>query len=185
MTTFEELRALLPQQLKVDHLGPLTIPLHALHAMGLRYGEDQFAQKGGCIATFLIAIKTDIFWLQSEFGDWQHRALVYRFINRLLKASDAHAYTFLSEAWTSSCGIDEDPSDDDFVLPADRPESERDEILMVSSFDKKGASFFSKYLITAARRPGKLAWLGPRVDESADDLGAIEGMAFDLFRRGG
>src|SRR6185295_1015821 len=100
---FREMRALLPQQLKVDHLGPLTIPLHALHAMGLRYGEDQFAQKGACFATFLIAIRTDVLWLQSEtFGPWEVRALIYKFINQFLHQSNAHAYTFLSEAFTTA-----------------------------------------------------------------------------------
>src|SRR6185295_15472075 len=112
------------------------------------------------------------------FGPWELRALIYKFINQFLHQSNAHAYTFLSEAFTTAHSIDEDPASDDFVMPSDRPESERYEILMVSSFDRKGANFLSKYLITPSRRPGQLAWLGPRQDESAEDLGAVEGMAF-------
>jgi hypothetical protein len=182
-TLFDALLPYLPRQLKVDHFGPVTMPLHNLHAMALKYGEDQFAQKGACTATFLIAVRTDVLWLESDFGDWQHRKLVYRFIRDFLHVSDAHAYSFLSEVFVAVYKPDEDPASDDFVLPRDRRESERDEMLMVSSFDKKGASFFSKYLITPSRRPGKLAWLGPRVDEHFAG-NPVQGMAFDLFKRG-
>lgn len=59
MPTFDERRALLPSQ-KVDHLGSLAIPLHGLHAMGLRYGENQFAQKSSCMAAFALAIGIDV-----------------------------------------------------------------------------------------------------------------------------
>src|SRR5437868_8521910 len=138
-------------------MGPLTIPLHALHAMCLNYGEEQFAAKGSCLATFLVAIRTDVFWLESEFGPSEHRELVYRFVSSFLRNSGAHAYSFMSEIYVAQY----EPGDDDQPMPADRPEGERDEMLWVSSFDNKGASFDSRYLITPGRR-GKLAWLGPR-----------------------
>jgi len=162
--TFDEMRAMLPQQLKVDHLAPLTVPLHALHAMGLRYGEEQFRAKGSCVATFAVAIGTDVLWLESKFGPASHRRLVYRFMREFLHVSGAHAYCFMSEVWVAAV----DNLDDIDVLPSERPESERDEVLLVTSFGRQGDKYLSRYLITPSRHPGKLAWLGPRVE---DDFG--------------
>lgn len=175
---------MLPRQIRIDHLGPLTIPLHGLHAMALRYGEEQFAQKGSCLATWLIAIKYDVLWLESEMGDGHARQVVYALISDFLKLSGAHAYSYLSEAYVSVHRIDENPDDDDFVLPSDRPASERDEVLWITSFDTKGGGLNSRYLITPSRHASKLARLGPRADEDADDLSHL-GMAWNLFKQKG
>jgi hypothetical protein len=171
----------LPRQLKIDHLGPLTIPVHGLHAMALRYGEEQFSRYGKCDGTFLIAIKTDVLWLEGRWTTSAERMLSYRLIAEFLKASEAHAYSYLSEAYVAQYkAADLDDDDQPDVLPADLPPSERDEVLWVSSFDCAGAGFTSRYLITHRRRGP--AFLGPRVDEDADGM---SGPALNLFEQEG
>jgi hypothetical protein len=172
---------LMPRQLKIDRMGPLTVPVHALHAMALRYGEEAFAKKGQCKPTFLIAIKTDVLWLEVEWENADHRALVYRLISDYLRATNAHAYSYISEVWIATVNPAENPEDID-VLPSDRPENERDEMLWVASFGSKGDEFSSRYLITPSSRPNRLAFLGPRVE---DDYDLMVGMAWNLFKQEG
>lgn len=181
--TFAEMRALLPRQLKVDQMGPLTVPLHGLHSMALAFGEERFAQKGDCPPTYLVAVRTNVLWLEAageEWGEWEARLLTYAFMRHFLQVSGAHAYSFLSEAFVAV--YPGKKLGDDIVMPLDLPDSERDEILMVTSYAKAGDCYFSRYLITPSRRPGKLAWLGPRIDESAEDASAMAGAAFNLFQ---
>lgn len=170
-----------PRQLKIDRLGPLTIPAHGLQSMAVRYGEDQFARYGRCQPTFLIAIKTDVLWLEALWEDHYERMLTYRLMTGFLKASGAHAYSYISEAYVAAykpedLGGDGEPD----VLPANLPPDQREEVLFITSFDHKGQSFFSRYLITPRKRG--LSFLGPRVDE---EIGDMTGPALNLFKKAG
>jgi hypothetical protein len=166
-----------PALRKMDRLGPLTIPLHGLHAMALSFGEDQFKRFGKCPPMFVLAFGTNIAWLEPEWSTVREKAHVFRFMRDFIADMDVRAYTFMSEVWAAARPIGEKRSDWPDSLE-DLPASERDEKLMVDTWDREGNNFVSWYLITPRKRG--LAFLGPRVD-GTDEGSTRTGRGFNLF----
>jgi len=174
----------MPSLKKVDHLGPLTIPLHGLHAMALKYAEERFAQKGEVPPTFLVAIGTDVVWIEETWSSNEERGFKFALMRVLLQEMRARAYSFISEVYVASMTIEEAER---YGLVTDiehMPEDQRDEMLWIDSWDYQGASYNSRYLITPARPPArKRPFLGPRVDEEWDEQIGRASNLFDRPRR--
>jgi hypothetical protein len=171
----------LPSLQKVDHLGPLTIPLHGLHAMALSSAEERFRLKGEHPPMFLIAAGTDVAWVEETWDSGAERGFKLALMRQLLQVMDARAYTFISEVYVATITFEEIER---FGMPTVPPSqmptgNRRDEMLWIDSWDRQGGHYLSKYLITP-RRP--LPFLGPRQDETDHDDEEFVGRAANLFQ---
>jgi hypothetical protein len=173
--------ALIPNLKKIDRLGPLTIPLHNLHAMALSHGEEQFKARGACAPTFLVSLGCDVYWIEDSWASNQERGFKFALMREIIDVMQARAYSFISEVYVATMTVEEVerfgmPTD----LPSEMPPDRRDEMLWIDSWDRQGAHYMSRYLITPARPPARQrAFLGPRVDEEHDEM---VGRAMNLFQ---
>jgi len=170
----------LPHAFRTDRLGPLTIPLHGLHAMALSHGEEQFARKGKCPPTFLLAVGFDVIWVEESWESSDERGFKFQLMREVIRVLNVRAYSFISEVYiaaASKADWERDgPPTDLYKLPKNK----RDESLWIDSWSRQGEHFTSNYLITP-RRTG-LAFLGPRVDEVYKDYDEFIGRAVNLFQ---
>ena len=169
---------------KIDHLGPLAIPLHGLHALTLSYGEENFAQRGECPPTFVISVGTDVLWLEARWSSWQEREIYFAAMRTLIRGLKARSYSFISEVWVVAAKSEEEADQLSLVSFAELPENKRDEMLLIDSWDRSGGHLDSKYLINSKRRSG-LPFLGPRIDGDFQDADSFTGRAVNLFYQGG
>jgi hypothetical protein len=170
----------IPALKKVDKLGPLLIPLHGLHAMALSYGENQFKQTGECKPMFVLAVGTDVLWLEEGWRSSDERGFKLRRMREIISAVDARAYTFISEVYVTTARSGDEMDRKSARSLAYLSKEERDEMLWVDSWHRDGTHFVSQYLITP-RRSG-LNFLGPRQDVSFDEPGdKFVGRAANLF----
>lgn len=172
---------LMPKVQKVDRLGPLTIPLHGLHAMALTSAEERFRQTGKHPPLFLVAVGCDVYWIEESWDSNEERGFKFTVMRAALAMLGARAYSFISEVYVAAMTREEVeregmPTD----LPSQMPASRRDEMLWIDSWGREGTHYASQYLITPARPPARRkAFLGPRVDEQYEQWA---GRATNLFQ---
>lgn len=165
-----------PRAYKVDGLTQ-TIDRAELHEIACEFAETEFDRRGAVPFVWLIATAKLIFWLETPWENEMEKALSIALVRTLLFKFNAHAYAQVFEAWVACYDADENGIiENDEVLPGDLPESERDNVLVVTSADRGGNHAFTRYLVTTRQRGGNL--LGPRADEDM----SFSGRMFDLFK---
>jgi len=170
----------MPDLKKVDHLGPLTIPLHGLHAMALSSAEETFRLKGEHPPTFLVAAGTDVYWIEESWDSNEERGFKFSLMRVVLAMMGARAYSFISEVYVAAMTVEEVEKYGQPNELADLPRDRRDEMLWIDSWDRQGANYGSTYLITPARPPARQRpFLGPRVEQEYD---VMVGRASNLFQ---
>ncbi len=169
-----------PNVIRHDRLGPLTIPLHGLHSMALSYGEDQFKRKGCCPPTFLLAVGTDVVWVEERWESSDERGFHFYMMRQVLEVLSARAYSFISEVYVAKASSEEEMQEKARMELWRLPKEERDEMLWVDTWSREGQHYASNYLITP-RKHG-LAFLGPRIDEAYKDHDEFTGRAVNLFK---
>lgn len=95
---------------------------------------------------------------------------------------EALQYASIVEVWMASQRPAADGSfDHDEPLPSERPENERDDAVMISTFERNGAFSLTTFI---AKQQSKL--LGARVDHESSGLGLGQwsGRMFNLFSHG-
>lgn len=166
----------MPKVVKFDHK-PLTT--QEMHDLACAYGEEQFSRYGECKPTWLINLGQRTIWVETL---WRTDAEKYDITDRLsymMQALGAQAYTLAVEAWVAvDVKQDDGKPPKKFVMPSERPENERDDILMVITQPKFGPQLMTRYLVTI-RKTG-LNFLGPRADETYEKGG---GDMTDLLHR--
>jgi hypothetical protein len=173
----------LPRVVKSENFAPAMLQREALHELAVRYAEEQFARYGGCQSTWLIAAGMRVVWVETPLEDKDWLAARMRFV---LGTIDAHAYSFITEAYvTSTLGMEDKELAKKILKQANKhgvrslPEHLRDDVLMITSFDRDGGVSDSHWLVTV-RRHG-LNFLGPRVDRDPSEYDQTIGRLWNLL----
>lgn len=152
-----------PRPYKIDDLAPERASRRALHEMGVAYALLEFERRGEAPFMWLIAARSKVIWIETPWADDREKAMHCEFIREIMKTVGAHAYSHMIEAYMASTTTDPD-DDPNFVMLSKRPKNERDEVLIINTFDRKGDGDHSRFLVTPRQRPLK-NHLGPRIDE--------------------
>lgn len=153
-----------PQLIKTQALAPLQLSRNDLHEMAVGYAVGVFDRKGQCEPTWIVAAAGKLMWFETAWGCEHEKHLHVECMYRLMQALNADAYAFLSEMWCASYR-DGDPQ----VPPSERPVNERDDILVITTFDRSGEFEATRFKVTI-RQPVGPNFLGPRDDETMKHL---------------
>ncbi len=167
-----------PYVYKFDHTAPVRLVLPDLHEVGIRFAEERFARKGQAPFMWILAAGTHLAWVETPWEDDREKMASVELIKSMMRELGVHAYVFMSEVWIARYAKE---PDDDTPSPRERPESERDDALMITSFDRDGAWLITKYKVTDRKGRG-LNFLGPRVDIDPTD-GKYKGRLFNLLSK--
>lgn len=167
-----------PRLIGHQNLGML-IGRRPLHELAVGYATEQFDRKGECMPTWLIAAGGRIAWFESVWEDEQHKLLHVECMRALMAATSADFYAFITEAYIAKVEAKSEEELADISL-ADLPKSERDDALLITTFDRAGGFDLTRFLVTI-RRPIGPNFLGPRVDEDSS-LGSMEGRMWNLLQ---
>jgi len=152
-----------PRIFKTENLAPMRATREMLHDMAVTYAEEEFDRRGQVPFLWLIAIGTRVLWLETPWeNDWEKNASV-RVLRRMMAELEVQAYAQMCEAWIAVVNADKDGKlPIDHRMPSEMSAKERDDVLMVSSYDRDGGCMMTRYLVSL--RPGGRNLLGPRVD---------------------
>lgn len=147
-----------------------------LHEMAVGFGMGSHASSGEVLPTFTILNAGGIDIITAPWANDEEKNAAFGFVERKLRADKSRAYSLVHEIYVAIAIVGEP-----YTMPRDRPPSDREEVLMVSTFGRDGEVFISRFLITPARQ-GHNAKLGPRVDEPEEIARTYQGRMFNLFR---
>jgi len=163
-----------PELIRTESLAPLRVTRATLHEMAVTFATNQFERKGEAPCMWLLGLGSKVVWIETPWEDENEKDASVRFIRRFARGLGASCYAFISEAWVSV--YDHLPGEGD-LMPADRPDAERDDILMIHSADRAEQAT-TRFLVTIRRHGPN--FLGPRVD--LDDEGAMCGRMTSVLR---
>lgn len=149
----------MPRLVRTLRTAPVSVSRQDLHELAVAYGMEEFDRKGECPPTWIVASRGNLAWFETPWTDMQQEIMLTECMRRLMAELPAHAYAFISEAFIAKV-----PEEDINVSLVDLPATERDDVLLVTSFDRAGGFDLSRFLVTV-RRPIGPNFLGPRVDE--------------------
>lgn len=158
-----------PRVFKQEFLPGLTRA--DIHEMMVAYGMLEFERRGTAPFMWILKNGPHIYWIDTPWENETEKQVTTSVMHRLMRAMKADMYSFMTEAWvaveTRAAVTDEFPTD--FTPPSQRPKNERDDVLMIYTFDKEGGFSASRFLVTI--RDNGRNYLGPRDDDSV--AGAI------------
>jgi hypothetical protein len=165
---------------------PAVIDLAGLHEIACRFGEECFHNKGEAPFMWIMVCGDKLCWMETPWEDDAEKNASVLIIRKMMDVLNITAYTFITEAWVSTTdgmSKDEIKAHVDFVSEhgvSALPISSRDDVLMITSFDKDGGYLMSRYLVTL--RQHGLNFLGPRVDIS-EYSDRVTGRMWNLLKR--
>jgi hypothetical protein len=153
-----------PRVFKQEFLPGLTRA--DLHEMMVAYGMLEFERRGAAPFMWIIKNGPHVYWIETPWENDAEKHVSTTLMRRLMQKMEAEAYSFMSEAWAAveTRKTDSEPDPSDFTPPSQRPKNERDDILMIYSFDKDGGFNATRFLVTI--RDNGRNFLGPRDDNS-------------------
>lgn len=167
-----------PKILKFSHDGPY--PMEKMRDMACAHAEEMFSRYGECKPTWILNITDRLIWIETLWRDDEEKYEHSNRIGFMLQALQGYAYTFISEAWIAKQMPDENGNfPEETVKPSERPENERESVLIVLTQTREGQQLMTRYLVNEHRRGPNT--LSIRVDEDMD--GEFMGDMTDLFRR--
>jgi hypothetical protein len=147
-----------------------------LHEMAVGFAMGSHDNGGEVIPTFTLLNAGGIDIVSAPWRDDREKHAAVEFVARKIAENFSRAYSFVVEMYVAQSKVGEP-----YVEPSKRHPSQRDEVLMVSTYGRDGSLFITRFLITPAR--GTLpAKLGPRVDVTAEEARQMQGRVFNLFR---
>ena len=159
-----------------DHMLSLT----ELHETAISFAEDLFSRKGQIPFLWLLDLGHEILWMETPWADESEKEACIKILTIIMREAKVRAYVNMVEAWTASY-TNVHPDDEGFKYPSELPKNQRDDIMMVASFEKKsGEQLVSRYLVTVRKRG--LNFLGPRDDLNRKEDG-FEGRMFNLLKK--
>jgi hypothetical protein len=176
-----------PRLYKTANLAPVIADRKALHNVACAFGEEQFKLKGCAPFMWLVAVGSQVAWIETPWEDEREKIMATYAMRDILTVTGAQAYSQMVEAWV--CAIDNRMPEAERKYWTDftekhgvrsLPPEMRDDVLIVLSFDCKGGVSTSRYLVNI--RPRGPNYLGPRMDEP--ESGTLEwgGRMGNLFR---
>jgi hypothetical protein len=175
-------KVILRQSTNID--GEATMPV--LHEMACAFAEEEFKLKGGVPFMWLMGAEDHVLWIETRWDSQVEKELMTRLIGATMQHFWITAYAFISEAWVTSSHIYPEAEKEKLTKRASRglehfPEQYRDDICMISSFNKDGDARMTQYKVTV-RQPLGPNFLGPRIDLELDQH--MEGRMWNLLRKG-
>lgn len=168
----------MPQLLKVQNTAPVAIARPALHELAVAYSMEQFDLKGRCPPTWIIAAGHNVAWFVTDWEDERQKVMYTGCMAALMAQVSASAYSMVTEAWIAMVRGKSEEEIASIGSLADLPDNEREDVLLVSTFDRAGDFDLTRFLVTI-RRPIGPNFLGPRVDE---EVGDFRGRMCNLLR---
>jgi len=172
-----------PRLHHVDTVGAF-LSREALHERMVAFAEAEFDRRGQCPFIWAIYDGERIVWIETPWANEAEKYASVRLVRTFIRENGARAYSQAVEAWVSMYNVKKDgkPEDDGFVMPSQRPENERDDVLLISTYHRRGAWQATRYKVTV-RKQG-YNFLGPRDDQTfAPGEGVeLQGLMFNLFR---
>lgn len=151
-----------PRVFKQEHLPGLTRA--DLHEMMVAYGMLEFERRGEAPFMWIIKNGPHIYWIETPWQNDVEKEASTHILRNLMQKMNAEAYSFMTEAWVAVyTGTLEEAQA--ARPPSDLPKNERDDVLLISTFDKGGGFDSTRFLVTI--RDNGRNYLGPRVDEGA------------------
>lgn len=151
-----------------------------LHELACLYTEEAFKGKGATPPVWALAGPGKIMWVVTPWDGEREKNMVAYVLRKAMNEFQIYAYSFISEAWVSKT------LDPDKVKQVEKrgvrslPEDERDDVVMIFTHDRQGGFLHTQYKVTLTHVPGKLNFLGPRVDEEWE-AGSTTGRMWNLF----
>lgn len=146
-----------------------------LHEMSVGYAMGCF-DSDGLTPTFTLLDAKGISIVCSPWSSEAEKNITFEFVAHKIEEDNCRAYSLCHEIYMAHY----EPGTP-LVMPANRPASERDEVLLITTYGRDGAALVTRFLITPARQ-GHEAKLGPRVDEPEAEARQYTGRIFNLFR---
>jgi hypothetical protein len=168
-----------PRLIKTDDLSR-PIRRDDLHELTVALAIELFGLKGGVPPMWAIACDNRLYWVETPWENDREKRASFAGIADSMKTFRAHAYSSIVEAWATVVPKDRPELLD--VAPSDRDPKERDDILLISTFDRDGAFKVTRFLVTVRKRGPNL--LGPRDDETFADQDVMQGRMWNLLRQG-
>ena len=158
------------------------LSLSELHEMAISFAEELFSRKGQVPFLWILDLGHEILWMETPWEDDSEKEACIKIMTIIMREAKVRAYVNMVEAWmaTEKYDPDKDPNAE-FVPPSERPKDQRDDVMMISSFEKKSdEQLITRYLVTV-RKNGKLNFLGPRNDWDQKE-GQMTGRMFNLLK---
>jgi hypothetical protein len=158
-----------------------------LHEAACRHVEERFKLQGEVEPTWALATGNHVVWIETPWDGERMKVFTVNQLRKLMRMLDVHCYCQMTEAWLFS--TEAVPEEDKHWIKhameyglQDIPDRLRDDVAQVFSFDKDGNHAITNYKVTLRRRG--LNFLGPRMDNTADDVGKFSGRMWNLLRHG-
>lgn len=177
---------MIPHLRKTENLAPLRPDRRALHEIACAYAEDRFRHLGRCDATWLVAVGSQVAWVETPFDGPGDKMTTTILMRGMLAATGAQAYSYVTEAFVASVQHMPKAEMNHWLKFANEhgvaalPEHMREDVLMVFTHDRAGGASATRYLVTIRKGKGP-NFLGPRVDEPIDEANGFAGPMFNLF----
>jgi hypothetical protein len=168
-----------PHLLKTLNTAPVAIGRADLHELVVAYGMEQFALKGRCPPTWIIAAGPNIAWFVTDWANEREKALNTGCMRLLMEEVNASSYSLITEAYIANVRGKSEEEIEQIASLADLPSNERDDVLFVTTFDRAGGYNITRFLVTI-RQPVGPNFLGPRVDED-EEIGGMQGRMWNLL----
>jgi len=167
-----------PRLIKTE--AAIGMTLDDLHNLVCAFGENEFAQQGAAPFMWVIQKGNNLAWLETPWENDPEKYASTEFIRAMLKELNADRYSFMTEAWVAVENYEKGGKlpTRDIVPPSQRPANERDDVLMIYSFERSGKYQMTRYKVTI-RAHGQ-NYLGPRCDEPPTDQAG--GEMWNLFQ---
>lgn len=165
-----------PKVYKTDFVPGLT--RHDLHEMAVAYAVAEFERKGGAPSMWIVCTGPDVIWIETPWKNAREKELMTAAIRDAMREMGARAYSFITEAWMANYTLKPGEDRDDIPAPSTLPD--REDVLMVSTYDAKGEYEAARFLVTV--RKNGLNRLGPRDDQTMQEY-KMEGRMFNLLVR--
>lgn len=149
-----------------------------LHEMAVAYAMREFEVKGEAPCMWILAVGPNLMWIETPWRNDREKDLYVMTIRGAMKELGARAYAFITEAWMASYSTKPDENSPGFRMPSELPENERDDVLMISTYDAAGEYNATRFKVTIRERG--LNYLGPRDDQSLMEY-KMAGRMFNLL----
>lgn len=170
-----------PQLTKLKTLNVTQfVSVEELHEYAIRVAERAMHKKGKVPFRWIVRAQDRLATFDTPWENEADKDMHSQFMRFILGATNATAYSFMTEAWIAQYGLP-DEDDDKFVMPSEHPD--REDVLFISTYNRSGEQRITRYGIRYSdrTRPG-FGRLLARDDWRDHDRKAFEGRMFNLFR---
>lgn len=151
-----------------------------LHEKAVAFVEERYPRTGDVPFLWIIDDGEALVWIETGWESEAEKVASYNLVALTLMISKARQYASIVEVWIARQQVDKNGNyPDDAPLPSERPENERDDAVLISTFERNGAFSLTTFI---AKRHSKL--LGARINEDSSGPGKWQGRMFNLFERG-